>query len=457
MIPARWRRPGWPLAALLCLYPLWWALGIGAFAFLLAAVPMVLELRKKRPITLPPAYGIWLLFLVWTVLSVVMVPFDAPGTTSGSPFGRIIGIAFRLTQFGAVTIIAIYAVNLKSEEVSQRDVMRWMSVLFLVTVVGGFFALAAPNFSFTSPLEAVLPHAISANRYVQNLVHPQAAEVQSVLGYSAPRPAAPWGYTNFWGNNLSILLIWFCAYMWRPNSAGRRLTLSVILAISLIPIVYSLNRGLWLGLILSVAYMVYRFAANGDLRAVVAALIFLPIAAFTFLLTPLHTVVSDRTSHKGSEGIRAFADHAAINGANASPILGWGGSRKTIGSSQSIAIGPSPKCPNCGSVGIGSTGEFWEIAFTTGYVGAAIYFLFFVVVFWKLRRDRSASGSAARLVILLSIFYSYFYNSLPSALALTFLSIALSWRYILETETAEARVPKPVVQRRSWLVGGATA
>jgi hypothetical protein len=354
-------------------------------------------------------------------------------------------------------VIALYVVNLRTDEVSQRDIMRWLSILFGVTVAGGFLALAAPHLSFTSPLEVVLPHFIASNRYVGYLVHPQAAEVQSVLGYSSPRPAAPWGYTNFWGNNLSILIIWLCGYLWQPASALRRIVLFVTITISLVPIVYSLNRGLWFGLILSVLYAVYRFAASGDMRGVLAISIAAPIAVFAFLLTPLHGIVSNRASHSGSENIRAFADKAAIHGAIDSPILGWGGTRKTIGSSQSIAVGPSPRCPNCGNVGIGSTGEFWELAFTTGFVGVAIYFGYFLVAFWILRRDRSPTGAAARLIILLALFYSYFYNSLPSASALTFISIAMSWRTIVETQTAQALAPTRARPRMSWLIAGSSA
>ena len=36
----------------------------------------------------------------------------------------------------------------------------------------------------------------------------------NLLGGDAPRPAAPWGYTNTWGNNFCLLVGWF---------AGRRL------------------------------------------------------------------------------------------------------------------------------------------------------------------------------------------------------------------------------------------
>jgi polysaccharide biosynthesis protein PslJ len=433
-------RPGWPLAALLCLYPLWWCLGIGAFAFVIFAIPMAWDLRRRRPLILLPGFGFWMLFLLWNVLSLTMLPFSATNTTAGSTGGRLISIVVRLLQFAAVTVIALYVVNLPSQQVSLRRIMRWLSMLFLVTVVGGLFGMAAPHFAFTSPLEYVLPHGIDANRYVKTLVHPQFAEVQNVLGYSSPRPAAPWGYTNFWGNNLSILLVWFCLYMWRPATTRRRVTLAVVMAVALVPTVYSLNRGMWLGLVISLAYLIYRLARRGDKRALVATFAVLPVAGVVFLLTPLHGVVSDRTTHSGSAGIRTFLDTAALHGAYQSPVLGWGGPRKANGSSQSIALGPSPKCPNCGQGTIGSTGEFWQIIFSQGFIGIGLYFGFFAAVFWGLRRDRSPTGAAARLLVLLAVFYTYFYNNVPSALALTFISLALSWRTI--TAPAESRAAR---------------
>jgi hypothetical protein len=446
---ARWFRPGWPLAALLCLYPLWWVLGVGEFAFVIFAIPMVWELRTRRPLTLPPGFGFWLLFLLWNLLSLSMLVFSAPHTNAGSFSGRTISIVIRLLQFAAVTVIALYVINLPTAQVSQRTIMRWLSILFVITVIGGLLALVAPHFSFKSPLEYVLPHGIDANRYVKNLVHPQAAQVQNVLGYSSPRPAAPWGYTNFWGNNISILLVWFCIYMWRPATTRRRVQLAVVAVVALVPIVYSLDRGMWAGLILAVAYLIYRLAIHGDMRALAAALVLLPIAAMTFLLTPLHGVVQNRTSHSGSANIRTFLDTAAVRGANSSPILGWGGPRKTIGSSQSVGIGPSPDCPNCGAGTIGSTGEFWEIAFSQGYVGVGFYLAFFLAAFWGLRRDRSPTGAAARLISLLAIFYTYFYNNLPSALALTFISIALSWRNIASLAAATELDPSGAGPGRS--------
>lgn len=421
-------RPGWPLAALLCLYPLWWLLGIGEFAFVIFAIPMATHLLRHRPVRIPPGFGIWLLFLAWNVLCLVMLPFGAPNTTAGSTFGRTIAIVLRLVEFVAVTVMAVYVVNLSERTVSQDRIMRWLSILFLITVAGGFLGLIIPHFEFTSPVERLLPTSVTTNVYVHALVHPQAAQVQNVLGYSSPRPAAPWGYTNYWGNNISILMVWFSIYLWRAASTRRRVGLVAILALALVPIVYSLNRGLWLGLILCLLFVIWTMAARGNLRGVAAAAVLLPVAAVVFVLTPLHNVVTARASHGGSNQVRTFLDAQAIHGALDSPLLGWGGTRKSIGSGQSVVIGPTPQCPNCGGEGIGSTGEFFQIIFAEGFIGIGLYFGFFLATMWRLRRDPSGPAAGARLLCLLAVFFSFFYNSLPAATGLTMLSIGLAWR-----------------------------
>jgi hypothetical protein len=446
-------RPGWPLAALLCLYPLWWALGIGEFTFILFAIPMARSLLRTRPIRVPPGFGVWLLFLMWTLLSLLMLAATAPGTRNGSGSGRAIATGLRLLQLAAMTIILLYTGNLSRRDVSQRRMMKWLSVLFISTVVGGLFALMAPNFSFTSPLELILPAGIRSNAYVHALAHPALAQVQAVLGYASPRPSAPWPYTNTWGNVLSILVIWFSIWAWSSRRRHSRLIASAVLAVALIPIVYSLNRTMWIGLILSVGYLIARLARRGDFRATLIAGGAVLLGGVLFLVTPLHSVVSARASNGQSNTIRAFLDSAAIHGAVKSPILGWGGPRKSIGSAQSVAIGSTPSCPNCGGVTIGSTGDFWLIVFSQGFVGAGLYIGYLLTTMWRFRRERGAISSGGRLVVGLGLLYMLSYDGLPAAQGLTMVSIALMWReWLAVRELRPARdavphalaVPAPV-------------
>jgi hypothetical protein len=63
-----------------------------------------------------------------------------------------------------------------------------------------------------------------------------------------------------------------------------------------------------------------------------------------------------------------------------------------------------------------------------GYPGAILYLLFLfqgVVRYW---RDHSVVGIGGTLVLLLGIFYSLFYTSVVSPLAITLMGMALLWR-----------------------------
>src|SRR5581483_7067079 len=106
-----------------------------------------------------------------------------------------------------------------------------------------------------------------------------------------------------------------------------------------------------------------------------------------------------------------------------SPVVGYGGTRKTLGSNRSIAVGPTPTCPQCGGFGIGSNGQFWLLLFAQGFVGAALYVLFFVSTLRAFVRDRAPIAIAGSLVILLTLFFMFFYIALPSALVLTMIGI----------------------------------
>src|SRR5213078_4404244 len=116
---------------------------------------------------------------------------------------------------------------------------------------------------FSSPIELMLPRHIRDNGFVQSLVHPTAAQVMDVLGHETPRPSAPWGYTNTWGNNFCLLVVWFVVAFGR-----RRVLTAAVLAVAVVPVVYSLNRGLWIGLAVLGGAVALRLALRGRLWAV---------------------------------------------------------------------------------------------------------------------------------------------------------------------------------------------
>src|SRR5256714_10654320 len=261
-------RAGWPLTGMLLLYPLWWALGLGVLVFPLAAVPMaVILIRRRRAgrrLAVPPGFAFWLLFLVVVVVSIGALGEDPPGTVPGSAAGRLIPASFRLVEYAALTVLLLYAGNLTEEELPRRRLVRLLGWLFLVTVAGGLLGVFAGRFQFASPIELLLPHHLRGNAFVQSLVHPAAAQLMDVLGHESPRPAAPWGYTNTWGNNFSLLVGWVTVAMFGDATTRRARTCAVVvLAVALVPVVYSLNRGLWIGLAAMAVALGPRLAGRG--------------------------------------------------------------------------------------------------------------------------------------------------------------------------------------------------
>ncbi|MEV0715081.1 hypothetical protein AB0H87_10505, partial [Asanoa sp. NPDC050611] len=246
--------PAWPLSGILLLYPLWWALGLGVLIFPLAAVPMAWYLLKAqaagRAVRLPPGFLFWVVFLAVLVIGVAVLGADPTGTVPERGLARIPGALFRLGEYAALTVVLLYAGNLNERELPLVKLVRQLGWLFVVTVAGGLLGVFAGTFEFTSPIELLLPDHIRDKGFIRSLVHPYAAQIHDILGDDRPRPAAPWGYTNTWGNNFCLLMVWFCAAVFGAAARRRTRVLAVAcLAVSVIPVVISLNRGLWIGLV----------------------------------------------------------------------------------------------------------------------------------------------------------------------------------------------------------------
>jgi hypothetical protein len=415
----------WPLAGLLCLFPLWWALGLGNFALVIAAVPMTAQLVRRGHVKVPPGFGIWLMFLAWTVASTALLNVNPTGTVPSTASHRVIAVSFRVLQLLADTVALLYVVNLGGD-ITRRQVMRWMDYLCITTIAGGILGILSPTFQFTSLVEVVLPSHLASNSYVHSLVHPAAAEVQNVLGFSSPRPSAPFTFTNTWGNCLTILLIWYV--VGTLSSRGyRRLIRVAVIAAAVVPITYSLNRGMWLGLLAIIVYVIARLAAHGHRRLLAASVAIAMAGIAIFFVSPLHSTVSQRLSHGQSNSIRALTDTKTIETLGQSPIIGFGSSRLLQGSGSSITIGPSAACPRCGNPVLGSNGELWLDLMASGVVGGLLYLAFFgqaIVRFW---RDRSAIGYAGVAVMALMVGYSVIYNAAGVPLLLGMLSMGLLW------------------------------
>ncbi|MER6946401.1 hypothetical protein ABT294_20440 [Nonomuraea sp. NPDC000554] len=414
----------WPIGALLIGYPVWWALGFGGLAVIVLAVPMAAILWRRRPIRVPRGFGLWLLLLAGYLLSALTLAETPPGTYGELSTGRVIGYGMRLALYVALLIMVLYLGNLTERELPQLRLVRMLGVLFVTTVAGGLLGVFFPGFEFTSPLERVLPEWISGNPFVENLIHPTAAQTQKVLGYASPRPEAPFEWANAWGSNVSVLLIWFVVGWWVYGGRRRKGASVLLLAAAAVPIVYSLNRGLWIGLGLGALYLVVRLGGRARVALVVAA----AAGALVFALSPLASLVGQRLDNPHSNDIRAFTVSATIAAAAHSPVIGYGNTRNALGNQSTITTGRSEWCPGCAHPPLGSDGQLWLLLITQGFVGAALYVAFFAGAIRRHWADRSPIGLAGVLVMGLVLLYMFVYDGLVTPLSLYLISFALLWR-----------------------------
>ncbi|MBA3488709.1 MAG: hypothetical protein H0T78_04050 [Longispora sp.] len=100
---------------------------------------------------------------------------------------------------------------------------------------------------------------------------------------------------------------------------------------------YSLNRGLWIGL-----------AGLAALGTVVALLI---------VVSPLGAMIDARLEHGKSNDVRMYVTTHALEGLIESPLIGLRSTRTTSGGRNSIAVTSSSDCERCGNFTLGGNGQ----------------------------------------------------------------------------------------------------
>jgi hypothetical protein len=426
------RHPAWPITALLVGYPLWWALGIADFMWILLAIPALSRMAAWRAhgrrIRVPPGFGLWLLFLVCAVAGVTVLTLVAPGTVPSSVSHRILSYGNRTLNYLGVTVLLVFAGNLTQRELPRRRFAWMLGLLAIYTTIGGVAGMVDSHFQFNSPFLLLLPKSAQTNLFIQASMHPGLAQIQNVLGSAGGRPKAPFDYTNLWGECLTILVPFLLAAWWVGGTRRQRWVAAATVVISLAPLLYSLNRGAWIGVGVALVYIAVRLAARGRTAVLGGILAIVAVGAVLLLATPAQSIVSGRLANGKSDTLRSNLSSLAERDGLASPIVGYGDTRQERGSPGSIAVGPSPACPSCGQQAVGSNGQLWLLLVCNGLVGTAFYLAFFAFGIWRFRRDRSVYGLAGVLVLLLSFVYMFAYVAVGAPFGLTMLVFALLWK-----------------------------
>ena len=442
--------PSWPLTALFLGFPLWWALGLAEFIFPLMAIPMAAQLLQRRRIRAPIGFGFWLVFCVWMLAGAAMLWADAVGAApgGGGP-GRLMVFGYRAVMYLAATVFLLYVVNLTERELPTRKVVRLLGFMFVATTAGGVAGVVAPGVEFTSLTEMLLPQALSSNEFVNGLIHPATAYTTSFLGYEEARPIAPFQFANSWGANLSLYLPFFClAWLGNTRLTGRagwrRWLAPLVVVAAAVPIVYSLNRGVWLVLGIGAVYVTARFAFLGRVWAVQLVGIGLLIGAVSLVATPLGDLVALRleTPHSNSRRIQ-LATETTRSVVLGSPLLGYGSTRDVQGSFASIAGGSTPECPACGVPPLGTQGQFWMVLFSQGLIGLGLFLSFFTRQFFAHWRDPTPLAITGSCVLLFYGLQIVVYDTLGAPMVTVMITLGLMARQSMRIDTQ----PRPERER----------
>jgi hypothetical protein len=427
------RNPAWPVTALLIGYPIWWALGIADFMWILLAIPMSVRMiawavQGTRRIRVPPGFGIWLLFLVAAAAGVFVLTLTAPGTVASPVSHRVLSYGNRTLTYLGVTVLLLYVGNLTEQELPRRRLAWMMGLIAVFTTIGGIAGMVAPHLQISSPIVHLLPKSAQANPFIQASMHPGLAQVQNVIGTAKGRPKAPFDFTNTWGDALTIMTPWLIAGWWVAGRKRQRIIVALTIGICLLPLLYSLNRTAWIGVALSVGYLAFRLAAKGRFAMLGGIVAAVALVGILVLVTPLQGLISGRLANGKSNHLRSNLAALTLRDFVASPIVGYGDTRQQQGSGSSIAVGPTAKCSKCGQQAVGSTGQLWLLLVCSGFPGAAFYLGFFAYGIWRYRRDSTPYGIAGTAVLLLGFLYMFTYDAVGAPLGFTVLAYGMLWR-----------------------------
>lgn len=422
-----WLGPGWPLAVALCGFPLWWVLGISAFVGPLAAVFMLVELARRRALSVPKGFGWWALILVWVALGVVVLQVNAPGAVPGYSSGRYFTWAFRLSWYVTATVTLLYVGNLRHELPTWR-VSRILSWMFLTIAAGGWIGMLAPHLDFPSLLEAVLPHRVASQPFVNFLIHPAVVQ-DNMNSISAPRPSAPFGYANIWGLNFAVFVPFFIHAWFGAEAGWRRSWAPPLLLLALVPAVASLNRGLWLVLVGAAVLVAILSALRGRVGVLALLVAGGLVLGALLVLTPAGDMIAFRLANGMSESTRSNLGLATVESVTTgSPVVGFGTTRDVQGSFLSIAGGDSGLCPSCSPPALGTQGHLWLVVFSQGLVGLFFYLAFYVGWFVRGLRIRTVPATVGVVVLFAHLLTLPIYDYIGIAMVPVMVAVAFLWR-----------------------------
>ena len=377
-------------------FPVWWLSGIGDVIFVLGAAIMGMLLIRRGHIQAPRGFGIWMFFLLWMLCSVI-------GIDTG---GRLVGFIYRALLYLAVTVIFLYVYNGRST-ITPRNVLGVLTGFWLVVVAGGYLGIFFPLLTVTTPLSYVLPDFLLSNELVQEMVVRRATQYNPDSWLSLdPRPSAPFLYTNGWGNAYSLMMPIVIAYTALVRRERKFWWLVVAIVISVVPALLTLNRGMFIGLGIGLAYVALRWLIAGRFRAFFALLAVGVVVLAAFFLSPAQERLTNRLDESSTTEDRANLYDETFQRTLESPLFGYGAPRPS-------AVEGAPSA--------GTQGQFWMVMFSHGFPAVIAFTGWLLWVFVRSISRRDPVGLACNTVLLVisveTLYYGVTTSGLPIAMA----------------------------------------
>jgi O-antigen ligase len=421
--------PAWPLYALFVALPIWWVLGAAYFIWPLVTFPLFFAFLLRGEIKIPPRFGLWLLFLAWMLIA----SLQAEGGSS------IFVVLYRVSLYVSATLLFLYVFNAKRDGLPDGTIVKLMAIFWAEVMIGGFAGVLFPNVSFSTPVEALAPAALLQDQTAYLFVHPGLADVMTFLGYPVGRPKALFAYTNQWGACAAVLTPFAFAALSQMRPGGWRRGLGLLLVLSIVPIVVSLNRGLWLSLGVGLVYVAVRLAARGNVRALVGGGVAVAVAALLVVMSPLSALIEDRfTGDQTTTETRLTVYQATVDQIDESPFFGFGSPGRA---------GADADLPP-----LGSHGQLFTLAYSFGIPALLLFAAWFLYGFFRSAPRGSPSRLWANAAILVLLVEMPYYNYMPATLHVAMVAAGLVWRDVCEPVQAGHRpsimLPKPAVAVR---------
>ncbi|MDG4798520.1 O-antigen ligase family protein [Micromonospora sp. WMMD1082] len=400
------------------LVPLWWLAGAFYLGWPLLGALLFTLLATRGRVPLPPAAGIWLLFLALVVAS---------ATRLASPTS-LLTFALRLSFYLTALIVAVYVYTVARERPDQAAVLAPLCVFWLGLVALGWLGVLVPRFELTTPVEMLLPAGVARAPFIHDMVHLATAEYSARSLNPIYRPAAPYAYTNTYGSAYAMTLPCVVAYTMLRRRGLLRWALLVTLPLSLVPAFLTLNRAMFLSLGVGLAVLGVRAALRGNTRVAASICGVVVIGGLAALFIPVAELIGNRVQSSDTNTDRLSLYAEVLRRVGDSPWLGYGA--------------PMDVDTVSAEAPIGTQGQLWMVLFSHGVPALLCFLAWFVVAAVVCARATSAAGQWLSVVAVICLVQVPFYGMANQNLAVAFFAIA----FAMALTERERRVPPPTVR-----------